>query len=91
MRLRIIWGTTRLPTFDYERLADRIWALDSPDAQEAALVIRNAGRTEQLHQRALCTRVRRFFVGLIGMRMRIANTTTTTQESAQLPWRAPRM
>jgi hypothetical protein len=44
---------------DFEALADRIFDPTAPYASEAAEVIRYAGKLQRLHDRSLCTRVRR--------------------------------
>lgn len=50
---------------DFEALADRIFDPTAPYSSEAAEVIRYAGKLQRLHDRSLCTRVRRIFAAIM--------------------------
>lgn len=90
MRWQIVWGTITSPSrYDYDALADRIFALDTDDAIEASMAIRQAGKMTRPYERALSVRIRRMLVALIGMR--IVRVNPHTAVSAELPWRDPRL
>ena len=77
-RWRIVWGRgSSKGMCDFDALADRMFALGTSEGIEASLVIRQHAKLSQLYDRTWSVRLRRFCVGLLGVRIvRLSHSDT---------------